>query len=242
MEYIDGDNLFNWVNKQKNKDTVTRVLRNFIQQVNNKIHVTEGKKNLQDIHQMYFEKPEGAMEFFGKKENGNLNTYVINGGKVEHPSSLLKTTYKNLKSRLENTRNCFIHGDTTLGNTLISTKNNIYHIDPRGRFGNTKYYGDPRYDFGKLLFSMIGGFTALNEGNFEVKRINSGEFEFQIKELPFKDELERVFYEEIREDEVVMKYIHATIWLSLPPHLDDEKQMLTAFLQGSYLLGEINRS
>ena len=31
-------------------------------------------------------------------------------------------------------------------------------IDPRGMFGETKYYGDPYYDLAKLMHSCDGGY------------------------------------------------------------------------------------
>ena len=48
-----------------------------------------------------------------------------------------------------------IHGDIHLGNILLD-KQNMYFIDPRGYFGETKLYGLYEYDYAKLMFGISG--------------------------------------------------------------------------------------
>ena len=41
-------------------------------------------------------------------------------------------------------------------------------IDPRGSFGQTKYYGDPYYDLAKLMHSCDGGYEYFITDNFKI--------------------------------------------------------------------------
>lgn len=50
----------------------------------------------------------------------------------------------------------FIHGDIHLGNILLDENDNIYFIDPRGYFGESKLFGLYEYDYAKLLFGLSG--------------------------------------------------------------------------------------
>jgi choline kinase len=49
-----------------------------------------------------------------------------------------------------------IHGDCQFSNTMISDDGDIKLIDPRGYFGNTKFYGLKEYDNAKILYGASG--------------------------------------------------------------------------------------
>jgi fructosamine-3-kinase len=50
-----------------------------------------------------------------------------------------------------------IHGDCQFNNILYNNdKNEIYFIDPRGYYGDSKIYGIPEYDYAKVLFALSG--------------------------------------------------------------------------------------
>lgn len=58
-----------------------------------------------------------------------------------------------------------VHGDLQLNNILINNKNfDIKYIDPRGFFGNTKFYGMKEYDYAKLYFGL-GGYSYFDTKN-----------------------------------------------------------------------------
>ena len=89
--------------------------------------------------------------------------------------AIFREIYDKLQNNLQNTSYTLIHGDATFSNTLISKEfSNLYLIDPRGGFGSTKFFGDPRYDYAKLYYSIIGNFDSLNNGNFcPLTRVNN---------------------------------------------------------------------
>ena len=68
-----------------------------------------------------------------------------------------------------------IHGDPTFSNTLVDNDNQIWLIDPRGSFGDTKIYGDRRYDWAKLYYSAVGNYDSMNSKKFLVE-IERGKF------------------------------------------------------------------
>jgi len=77
----------------------------------------------------------------------------------------------------------YIHGDIHLGNILVpkcknktevncnkqDTNNHLHKyifIDPRGYFGKYDLYGEPRYDYAKLIFG-ISGYSIFDQMNIE---------------------------------------------------------------------------
>lgn len=240
MEYIEGDNLFDWVNRQTSLNTAKNVFQELLDIYKNKIHIQNKVSNYTDIEHMYFEKPLEALRYYSNNINGNHEKYIINNEVFLHPKYILKEKFEKLKSKLTDTTFTLIHGDATFSNTLISKESDhLYLIDPRGGFGTTNFYGDPRYDLAKLYYSIRGNFDSLNNGLFSVNQIKN-KYSYEIQEIPFAKELEQILFNEINEEKILVEFIHATIWLSLVPHLqNNEKQMLTAFLHGTKLINKI---
>ena len=84
-----------------------------------------------------------------------------------------------------------IHGDIHLGNVLLDDEQ-IYFIDPRGYFGQSKLFGPYEYDYAKLLFGLSGYSVfdniIVNElniinGNFEIDFIKEYEYIFESGEF-----------------------------------------------------------
>ena len=91
-----------------------------------------------------------------------------------------------------NNRNYYnlIHGDIHLGNILLDKNENIYFIDPRGYFGESKIFGLYEYDYAKLLFglSCYSVFDEMNinelkivDNNLEIEFIKQYEYIFESK-------------------------------------------------------------
>jgi len=73
----------------------------------------------------------------------------------------------------------YIHGDTHLGNILVpkpgvcidnDTPRCVF-IDPRGYFASYDIFGDPHYDYAKLLFG-ISGYSRFDQMTIEVNDVN----------------------------------------------------------------------
>jgi hypothetical protein len=81
-----------------------------------------------------------------------------------------------------------IHGDIHLGNILLDGNENMYFIDPRGYFGESKLFGLYEYDYAKLMFGLSGysifDNIIINElniinNNIEIDLIREHEYIFE---------------------------------------------------------------
>lgn len=241
MQAINGSNLYQWA--LKNKDSFPKMLNKLIQ-LTNRLHIETFSPKQEDIFRMYLLKPKKALVNFLNNNNISPNNIVINNHEFSDPVSKLEETYKQLKNDLLDTKYSFIHGDLTMSNTLIDNKENLYLIDPRGGFGKTKIYGDIRYDIAKIYYSVVGNFDSLNTGNLnyqkENQRNNSHKYSIIDNGL---GNYEGVIIKKFGENIRLIRFIHATIWLSLIPHVaNDQKQQFCTFCHGVYLINNINEN
>ena len=133
-----------------------------------------------------------------------------------------------------------IHGDPTFSNVLVGDDGDVWLIDPRGTFGGIPLYGDIRYDWAKLLYSVMGNYDQFNRGRFLVSAspsaatvsIESGGWEAHAG-------LIRAGSADAVAD---VDFIHAVIWLSLTSYVvDDHDAVLAAFYNGLRLLEQAER-
>jgi len=245
MEAIDGENLYQWTLDNKN---LTPKAFNQLVKLVKKMHrmsyqIKEKEKN-EDIFQMYFLKPKKGLEDFTNNKQIDLNSLVINNQKVRNPRILLEDIFKSLQKSLTNTRYSFIHGDLTMSNILIDRKKKLFLIDPRGAFGKTSVYGDVRYDVAKLYYSIIGNYDSLNNGQFTYSQDRSmpNKYAFSIFDCGFKS-YARKMLDEFKEKLEIIQFIHATIWLSLIPHVANNlNQQFCTFCNGVYLLNSLGKN
>jgi hypothetical protein len=125
----------------------------------------------------------------------------------------------------------YIHGDTHLGNILVpkpgtcivSDTPRYVFIDPRGYFASYDVFGDPHYDYAKLLFG-ISGYSRFDQMTIDVNDINelNGLPEMNIT-IPFIDEYSSIY-----------KSLDTPEWQSSVPELTAE---LTRLISLSIWLG-----
>lgn len=133
-----------------------------------------------------------------------------------------------------------IHGDCTFSNLMFDTFDmKTILIDPRGYFGETKFYGDVDYDWAKLYYSLKGEYDQFNRKKFTLDIGEKG-VELAIKPNNWAD-MEEFFFESIpsikREK---IKLLHAIIWLSLTTYAwEDYDSICGAFYNGIVKLGEV---
>ncbi|MEV6797831.1 NTP transferase domain-containing protein [Micromonospora rifamycinica] len=161
---------------------------------------------------------------------------VINGRTCRNPLHPRHADwFATTMDRLSAVDHALIHGDPTFSNTLVDRAGGIWLIDPRGTFGRATCYGDPRYDWSKLLYSVEGNYDQFNRRNFALTvaggvvtlRIASNGWE---RQGPLVRERTGRFGTDV-------DVIHALIWLSLTGYaLDDVDSAMGAFYQGVYLL------
>ena len=148
-----------------------------------------------------------------------------------------------LSARLDELQsNCdafvFIHGDCTFSNMMLKDDGEPVLIDPRGYFGYTKLYGDDRYDWAKLYYSIVGNYDRFNLGRFKLSIGESG-VDLDIESNQWED-LEDVFFELTGADEQEIKLLHAVIWLSLTTYAwQNYDSICGAFYNGLYYLEDV---
>lgn len=238
MQRIDGNNLFEWL--LNNKTTIKKDILMWFTLIE-KLHTETKEVHKSDIFGMYYDKPSRALRNFLSTSMIDPDAIIINGQNMSNPIHIFESTYQKLAHQLKDTRYSFIHGDSTLGNTLRSTNGRLYLIDPRGIFGSTRYYGDVRYDIAKMYFSLVGSFDSLNNEMYTLNE-NVGKsysYHYSIKDQGF-GEFGTQLIEFFSEDLDLIKYIHITIWISLIPHMaNNPKQQLCAFLHSTQLLNTL---
>ncbi len=135
----------------------------------------------------------------------------------------------------------FIHGDCTFSNLMIREDNSPVLIDPRGYFGFTELYGDVRYDWAKLYYSIVGNYDRFNLKRFRLEIDDDPEVgvSLQIESNHWED-LEDDFFELTGADAYEIKLLHAVIWLSLTTYAwQDYDSICGAFYKGLMLLEEV---
>ena len=148
---------------------------------------------------------------------------------------------RQLEQRLEQLtcdRFCFIHGDCTFSNMMIRENGSPVLMDPRGYFGFTELYGDPRYDWAKLYYSIVGNYDCFNRKKFELT-FEGEEVCLDIQSNHW-EEMEDDFFEMTGTDPEEIKLLHAVIWLSLTTYAwQDYDSVCGAFYNGLYYLEEV---
>lgn len=135
----------------------------------------------------------------------------------------------------------FIHGDCTFSNMMVRDNGTPVLIDPRGYFGFSELYGDVRYDWAKVYYSIAGNYDQFNLKKF---RLHIGEnadigVELQIESNHWED-MADTFLQMTGADEYEIKLLHAVIWLSLTTYAwQDYDSVCGAFYNGLYYLEEI---
>jgi len=128
-----------------------------------------------------------------------------------------------------------IHGDTNSTNTLYNqSTNKIALIDPRGKFGNTLYYGDTNYDLAKFVYG-ITGYDKFNldkyfNFNFSNNFLDLKKIKIDLPELNLLDNLN------ISND---IKILVGLIWLKLPFYIkNNPNKIIASYYIGMYLINK----
>ena len=114
-------------------------------------------------------------------------------------------------------------------------------IDPRGYFGFTDLYGDERYDWAKLYYSIAGNYDKFNLKKFT---LDIGENADEGVKLSIEsngwEDMEDEFFELTGADRHEIKLLHAVTWLSLTTYAwQDYDSICGAFYNGLYYLEEV---
>lgn len=141
----------------------------------------------------------------------------------------------------------FIHGDLCFSNILyginpITQDLILKMIDPRGVFGNTKYFGDPYYDLAKISHSCSGGYEYFIYDKFNID-VNKNVFSLQFKNESTKNNINDKFVKisnQFSFDYQKIKLIEGCIFVGMcARHYDSLERQKAMFITGLNILNEI---
>lgn len=249
MEYIKGRNVYECDLTYEEKRRILENLVETLKELHDVDHVSADSASMKEA---YYNK---TMQRLEKVEElvpyANEEYIIVNGRKCRN----VFFHKKELENRIDKIKvDIFplIHGDCTFSNLMIRDTGEPVLIDPRGYFGFTELYGDERYDWAKLYYSIVGNYDRFNLKEFSldigghsivdgevIKDLLPGEIRLEIKSNGWED-LEKDFFELTGEDEYEIKLLHAVIWLSLTTYAwQDYDSVCGAFYNGLYYLEEV---
>ncbi len=240
MEYIEGRNIYECDLTRKQKKKVLETLIVSLQ----KLHRSETRAaDTFSVKEAYFHK---TFDRIGKLQDlvpfAREKEIVVNGRSCRnvfyHKRELERAVDK---LALSCEPFAFIHGDCTFSNMMLRENGEPVLIDPRGYFGYTELYGDARYDWAKMYYSIVGNYDRFNLKEF---RLTIGETAEESISLSVAsnhwEDMETDFFALTGADEWEIKLLHAVIWLSLTTYAwQDYDSMCGAFYNGLYYLEEV---
>lgn len=233
MSKVDGKHAWD---VKHHKDKVIDNYSNSIEQLHLISSVVDG--NYDDCLDTYLIKPQQrVIQVSDIIEDFSKPVFKINGKTCRNPFCDIKSFEDIMKKNLlENIVYTVIHGDCTFSNTLVDEKNQVWFIDPRGTFGKTKIYGDPRYDWAKLYYSAVGNYDKINSKEFSVDL--SKDIKIEIKSNGY-EHLSKYIIQRSKMSELEMTLMHTSIWFSLCGYVkEDIDAVLYSFYKGCQLWTE----
>lgn len=240
MEYINGKNIYECNLDYEQKKKILEKLVVSLQ----KLHETERvPADTFSIKEAYFfktlkrlSKIQDLIPFAREKE------IIVNGRKCRNVYYYKRALEKALDRLVENCEDfCFIHGDCTFSNMMLRENGNPVLIDPRGYFGYSEIYGDARYDWAKMYYSIVGNYDRFNLKDFKLHIGESAEQGVRLETVSNNwDDMEEDFFKLTGADKSEIKLLHAVIWLSLTTYAwQDYDSICGAFYNGIYYLEEV---
>ena len=235
MEYIRGKNIYEY---SLDHDEKRRILCSLTDALK-KMHSYEtAKADTFSMKEAYYNKTMSRLSRIEDLVPFARNEFItVNGRKCRN----VFYYKRELEKRLENIKCekfCFIHGDCTFSNLMLRDNGEPVLIDPRGYFGFTELFGDERYDWAKLYYSIAGNYDRFNLKDFRLS-INENDVELSIGSNHWED-MEDDFFYITGTDPDEIRLLHAVIWLSLTTYAwQDYDSICGAFYNGLYYLEEV---
>lgn len=235
MECIKGKNIYQYKLPYNEKK---KILKKIIEMLSELHEVEQSPPDLFSITENYYNK---TMDRLAKVEDlipfAREREIMVNGRRCRN---VYYHKYE-LARRIEELTCgsfCFIHGDCTFSNLMLRENGEPVLIDPRGYFGYTQFYGDARYDWAKLYYSIVGNYDRFNLKEFRLKITQEGIW-VDVASNHWED-MEDDFFKLTGADRNEIKLLHAIIWLSLTTYAwQDYDSICGAFYNGLYYLEEV---
>lgn len=238
MEVIHGKNIY----EIKADDSEKYRILSGIVDIMQKLHLSETvPADSFSIKEVYYNK---TMERLSQIENlvpFGRERYIRVNGRVCRNVFFYRDKLEYALEQLKCTHFSFIHGDCTFSNLMLRDNGDLALIDPRGYFGFTELYGDERYDWAKLYYSIIGNYDRFNLKKFSLDIGQTAEEGVKlIIESNGWEDMEDQFFELTGAARYEIKLLHAVIWLSLTTYAwQDYDSICGAFYNGLYYLEEV---
>ncbi len=240
MEYIKGKNIYECDFALEEKQKILDKLVNSLAHLHNTEKVPADSFSIKEA---YFNKTFDRLSKiqdlipFGREE------YItVNGRKCRNVYFHKRALEKKLDKLVENGKEfAFIHGDCTFSNMMVRDNGDPVLIDPRGYFGYTELYGDERYDWAKVYYSIAGNYDQFNLKRFRMHFDEEGTPSVRLEiESNHWEALAEDFLKKTGCDPYEIKLLHTVIWLSLTTYAwQDYDSICGAFYNGLYYLEEV---
>lgn len=240
MEYIKGKNIYECDFGLEQKRQILNSLVSSLK----KLHASESVPvDTFSVKEAYFNKTFDRLAKIQDMLPFGRDEYVIvNGRKCRNVYYHRRELEKALDKLVENCCDfAFIHGDCTFSNMMVRDNGEPVLIDPRGYFGFSELYGDVRYDWAKVYYSVLGNYDQFNLKKFRLHISEKAEEGVRLEiESNHWEQLADEFLKMTGQDEYEIKLLHAVIWLSLTTYAwQDYDSVCGAFYNGLYYLEEV---
>lgn len=237
MEKIEGHNIYEYHPDKEVKEQIIERLINAIKELH---QLEKAPTDSFSMWEAYYRKTIERIDIIRDLVPYAKDQFIIINDKKCRNVFFYKKELGRLISKLTCKEFQLLHGDCTFSNLMLRNDMEPVLIDPRGYFGHTEMLGDPKYDWAKLYYSIVGNYDQFNLKNFRLT-IDEGRVSIRIDSNGWEDVEERFF--ELLEDEVErkeIKILHAIIWLSLTTYAwQDYDSICGAFYNGLYYLEDV---
>ena len=240
MEYIKGRNIYDCDFRYETKRSILESLVGALKALHDSEKVDTDTFSIEEAY--YNKTMDRLSKIHDLVPLAQEKEILINGRKcrnVYYYKRDLQKRINKLKSNCD--RFAFIHGDCTFSNLMVRENNSPVLIDPRGYFGFSELYGDTRYDWAKLYYSIVGNYDQFNLKRFRLVIGDTPDEGVELKiESNHWEELENDFFDLTGANREEIKLLHAVIWLSLTTYAwHDYDSICGAFYNGLYYLEEV---
>jgi len=251
MEYIPFKTLSELLVEEKLTIKEGKIILTNIFKILDKLHILKPKKNeITSDHLLNFyigktlNRIEELNANFHFQDLINQSKVMING--IQYKTfKMLKENFINAIEGCIHKHSCVtaIHGDFCFSNILYCPKSKkIKLIDPRGSFGSQGIFGDPYYDYAKLLHCVHGQYDHMVHHQYKLYEEKPGEF---ILEKPLSSVLENLHKscrEILKKRGINLSFIYlieASLFLSMASlHYEDLSRQKALFLTGIIMLND----
>lgn len=235
MEYIHGKNIYACSLSAKEQRKVLEMLTAALEELHRSEEIAADPGSMQEA---YYNKTMNRLSKIKNLVPFAHDEYIwVNGRKCRNVFFYRDKLERKLE-KLCCDRFCFIHGDCTFSNLMLRDDGRPVLIDPRGYFGFTELYGDKRYDWAKLYYSIVGNYDRFNLKKFCLD-ILEDRVALEIESNGWED-MEEDFFELTGAAKEEIRLLHAVIWLSLTTYAwQDYDSICGAFYNGLYYLEEV---